>query len=56
MFNYEKFSPESMEIINNLNKKLIEEENKEQKDNYKINKLKESILIKGMQSFVGFNF
>ena len=56
MLNYDNFSHESIEVLKKLNDKLIEEENKEQKDNYKINKLKESILIKGMQSFVGFNF
>lgn len=52
---YEKFSPESVKIIKELNDKITEEEKKEIPNNEKILKLKQQILMKGLEMSVGFN-
>lgn len=52
---YEKFSPESVKILKELNDKITEEEKKEIPNNEKILKLKQQILMKGLEMSVGFN-
>lgn len=52
---YDKFSPEVLKTLKELNEKLESEENQNNPDNKKILKLKEQILMKGLEMSVGFN-
>lgn len=52
---YDKFSSESIKIIKNLNDELIKEEKTDNPDNAKILKLRQQILMKGLEMSVGFN-
>ena len=52
---YERFSPDSIRIIKELNDKIQEEEKANNPDREKILKLKQQILMKGMEMSVGFN-
>lgn len=52
---YEKFSPESAKILKELNDKIADEEKKDIPNNEKILKLKQQILMKGLEISVGFN-
>jgi hypothetical protein len=52
---YEKFSPQDMKIIKDLNEKLLNEENQNNPDNNKILKLKQQILMKGIEMSAQFN-
>ena len=52
---YERFSPDSIRIIKELNDKIQEEEKAINPDREKILKLKHQILMKGMEMSVGFN-
>jgi hypothetical protein len=52
---YEKFSPESVKILKELNDKVTDEEKKDIPNNEKILKLKQQILMKGLEMSVGFN-
>ena len=52
---YEKFSPESVKVLKELNDKITDEENKDVPNNAKILKLKQQILMKGLEMSVGFN-
>ena len=52
---YDKFSSESIKIIKNLNDELIKEEKTDKPDNAKILKLRQQILMKGLEMSVGFN-
>lgn len=52
---YERFSPDSIRIIKELNYKIQEEEKANNPDREKILKLKQQILMKGMEMSVGFN-
>jgi hypothetical protein len=52
---YEKFSPESVKILKELNDKITDEEKKDIPNNEKILKLKQQILMKGLEMSVGFN-
>lgn len=52
---YEKFSPESVKILKELNDKITDEEKKDIPNNEKILKLKQQILMKGLEMTVGFN-
>ena len=52
---YDKFSPEVLKTLKELNEKLDSEENQNNPDNKKILKLKEQILMKGLEMSVGFN-
>lgn len=52
---YEKFSPESVKVLKELNDKITDEEKKDIPNNEKILKLKQQILMKGLEMSVGFN-
>jgi hypothetical protein len=52
---YEKFSPESVKTLKELNDKVTDEEKKDIPNNEKILKLKQQILMKGLEMSVGFN-
>ena len=52
---YENFSPDSLRVLKNLNDDMMKEEGKENPDNKKILKLKQQILMKGIEMFSGFN-
>lgn len=52
---YEKFSHESVKILKELNDKITDEEKKDIPNNEKILKLKQQILMKGLEMSVGFN-
>ena len=52
---YGNFSSESLKILKDLNEKLLEEENKDMINNEKILKLKQQILMKGLEMYVGFD-
>jgi hypothetical protein len=52
---YEKFSTESVKILKELNDKVTDEEKKDIPNNEKILKLKQQILMKGLEMSVGFN-
>jgi hypothetical protein len=52
---YEKFSPESVKVLKELNDKITDEEKKDVPNNAKILKLKQQILMKGLEMSVGFN-
>lgn len=56
---YEQFSPEVVKNIKQLNDKLLEEERQDKPDNKKILKLKQQILMQGIEMSVGlfgFNY
>lgn len=55
MIYYGNFSSESLKILKDLNEKLLEEENKDMINNEKILKLKQQILMKGLEMSVGFD-
>lgn len=52
---YEQFSPEVMKILKELNDKLISEGKETNPDNAKILKLKQQILLKGLELSQGNN-
>jgi hypothetical protein len=52
---YERFSPEAISAIKSINDKLMEEEKKEVPDKNKILKMKQQILMKGLEMSVGFD-
>lgn len=52
---YDRFSPDSIRIIKELNDKIQEEEKAINPDRAKILKLKQQILMKGMEMSVNFN-
>lgn len=52
---YNKFSSQDLNTLKKLNDKIIDEEKKNSPDNEKILRLKQQILIKGMEMSVGFN-
>ena len=52
---YNKFSSQDLNTLKNLNDKIIDEEKKNSPDNEKILRLKQQILIKGVEMSVGFN-
>lgn len=52
---YERFSPEAISVIKSINDKLMEEEKKEMPDKNKILKMKQQILMKGLEMSVGFD-
>jgi hypothetical protein len=53
---YDKFPLDSVHILKDLNEKLIEEESKDIVDKKNILKIKQQILMKGLEMSVGFNF
>lgn len=56
---YEQFSPEVVKNIKQLNDKLLEEERQDIPDNKKILKLKQQILMQGIEmsaGLFGFNY
>lgn len=52
---YDRFSPDLMRTIKELNDKMREEENVINPDKEKILKLRQQILMKGLEMSVGFN-
>jgi hypothetical protein len=52
---YEQFSPDVVQKLKTLNEELISEEKKEIIDKQKILKLKQQILMKGLELSVNFN-
>lgn len=52
---YEQFSPDVVQKLKTLNEELISEEKKENIDKQKILKLKQQILMKGLELSVNFN-
>jgi hypothetical protein len=52
---YEKFSPDSIRTLKELNDKLVKEESKDNPNNKDILKLRQQILMKGLEMSVGFN-
>lgn len=52
---YEQFSPDVVQKLKTLNEELINEEKKEIIDKQKILKLKQQILMKGLELSVNFN-
>lgn len=52
---YSRFSPEVMETLKTLNEKMKDEEKNPNPNNEKILKLKQQILMKGLEMSVGFN-
>lgn len=52
---YDKFSSESVKILKELNDKLVKEEAKEAPNNAELLKLRQQILMKGLEMSVGFN-
>lgn len=52
---YEQFSPDVVRKLKTLNEELISEEKKENIDRQKILKLKQQILMKGLELSVNFN-
>ena len=52
---YDKFSSESVKILKELNDKLVKEEAKEIPNNAELLKLRQQILMKGLEMSVGFN-
>jgi hypothetical protein len=52
---YNRFSSESIQTIKNLNDKLVDEEGKDTPDKEKILKIRQQILMKGLEMSVGFN-
>lgn len=52
---YERFSPEVLDSLKKLNDKLLDEQKHTEPDNKKILKLKQQILMKGLEMSVGIN-
>ena len=52
---YERFSSNDLNTLKELNDKVIKEENKNQPNNAEILKLKQQILLKGLEISVNFN-
>jgi hypothetical protein len=52
---YDKFSSESIKTLKELNDKLVKEEAKETPNNAELLKLRQQILMKGLEMSVGFN-
>jgi arsenate reductase-like glutaredoxin family protein len=52
---YDKFSSESVKTLKELNDKLVKEEAKEIPNNAELLKLRQQILMKGLEMSVGFN-
>lgn len=52
---YERFSSNDLNTLKELNDKIIKEENKNQPNNAEILKLKQQILLKGLEMSVNFN-
>lgn len=52
---YERFSPDLMKTLKELNDKIQEEEKAITPDREKILKIKQQILMKGLEMSVGFN-
>lgn len=52
---YEKFSSQDLNALKKLNDKIIEEEKKTQPNKTEILKLKQQILLKGLEMSVNFN-
>lgn len=52
---YDKFSSESVKTLKELNDKLVKEEAKETPNNAELLKLRQQILMKGLEMSVGFN-
>lgn len=52
---YNKFSSESLNVLKKLNDNVGDEESKDIPDNKKILKLKYQILMKGLETSVGFD-
>ena len=53
---YDVFSPEGVKLLKELNDKLIKEEKKDNPDNQEILKIKQQILMKGIEISSGFRF
>jgi hypothetical protein len=52
---YDRFSSESIKTLKDLNDKLVKEEAKEIPNNAEMLKLRQQILMKGLEMSVGFN-
>lgn len=52
---YEQFSPDVIRTLTDLNNEVIKEEKQSNPDNKKILKLKQQILMKGLEMSVGYN-
>ena len=52
---YNNFCSQDLKTLKELNDKIIAEEKKNSPDNKQILKLKQQILMKGMEMSVGFN-
>lgn len=52
---YDRFSPEVLRTLTELNNKLNNEETQDNPDYEKILKLKQQILMKGLEMSVGFS-
>ena len=52
---YERFSPDVLNKLKNLNDELLDEEKQMEPNNAKILKLKQQILIKGLEMSTGLN-
>ena len=52
---YDKFSSQDLNVLKDLNDKIILEEKKNCPNNEKILKLKQQILMKGLEMSVNFN-
>lgn len=50
---YDRFSPDVLHTLKELNESITEEEKQEKPDNKKILKLKQQILMKGLEMSVG---
>jgi hypothetical protein len=55
MNHYEYFSPDAIRVLKKLNDEMLEEEKKCSPDKNKILKLKQQILMKGIEMSNGFN-
>lgn len=52
---YNRFSSQDLKTLKELNDKVIDEEKKSSPDNKQILRLKQQILMKGMEMSVNFN-
>jgi hypothetical protein len=52
---YDNLQPDVIHSLKELNDKLMEEEKKDVVDKYKILKLKQQILMKGLEMPIAFN-
>lgn len=52
---YDNFQSDTVNVLKKLNEDLIQEEKKEVVDKYKILKLKQQILMKGLEMSIPFN-